>query len=92
MMIKWLDDAVNDLRALRQYISQDKPSAANQIAKRISHAVSLLSEHPSMGRKGRVMGTRELIILNTPFIIPYRVKNNCIEILRIFHTAMKWPD
>lgn len=92
MIIKWLDDAVYDLQALRQYIDQDKPSAANRIAKQILKAVNLLSDQPGMGRPGRVLGTRELIVSSTPYIIPYRVKNNSIEILRVLHVAMEWPE
>ncbi|PIW88418.1 MAG: type II toxin-antitoxin system mRNA interferase toxin, RelE/StbE family, partial [Nitrospirae bacterium CG_4_8_14_3_um_filter_44_28] len=40
---------------------------------------------------GRVEGTRELVISGLPYIIPYRVKNNTIEILRVLHAARKWP-
>lgn len=83
---------LDDLRALRQYISQDNPQAANRMAKKIVEHVNLLSHQPSIGRPGRVLGTRELIIADTPYIAPYRVKNNTIEILRVFHTAREWPD
>ncbi len=92
MMIKWLDDAIYDLQALRQYVAQDKPTAANRVAKRILSTVNLLPEQPSMGRPGRVPGTRELIVSSMPYIIPYRVKNNSIEILRVLHVAMQWPE
>lgn len=92
MMIKWLDDAIFDLNALRQFIAQDKPSAASRSAKRILNTVHLLSEQSGMGRAGRVPGTRELVIPGLPYIIPYRVKNNAIEILRVLHTAMQWPE
>lgn len=91
MIIQWLDDAVYDLQALRQYITQDKPSAANRIAKQILKTINLLSDQPSMGRPGRVIGTRELIVSSTPYIVPYRVKNNSIEILRVLHAAIEWP-
>jgi toxin ParE1/3/4 len=92
MMIMWLDDAVHDLRSLQQYITSENPSAANRIAKRILESVNLLIEQPAMGRPGRVHNTRELVIVGTPFIIPYRVKNKNIEILRVFHSAMQWPE
>lgn len=92
MNIKWLDDAIIDLTALRQYIAQDKPSATHRVAKRILTAVSNLSIQPAMGRPGRVSGARELIVSTTPYIIPYRVKNETIEILRVLHVAMEWPD
>jgi len=92
MIIKWLDDAIYDLQALRQYIAKDKLSAANRLAKRILNVVNLLPDQPSMGRPGRVLGTRELIVSGTPYIVPYRVKNNSVEILRVLHVAMEWPD
>jgi toxin ParE1/3/4 len=92
MIIKWLEDAVYDLQSLRKYIAQDKPKAAAQVAKSIVDKVSLLSEQSSIGRPGRVVGTRELIIPNTSYIIPYRVKNNVVEILRVLHSAMQWPN
>lgn len=92
MIIKWLDDAVDDLQALRLYIAKDKPSAANRVAKQILNAVNFLPHHPDMGRLGRVANTRELIIPNLPYVIPYRVRHNAIEILRVFHAAMQWPS
>jgi toxin ParE1/3/4 len=92
MMIMWLEDAIQDLQALRYYITQDNIVAANRISKKILDSVNILSEYPAVGRAGRVPNTRELIISSTPYIIPYKVKNNRIEILRVFHCAMQWPE
>jgi toxin ParE1/3/4 len=33
-----------------------------------------------------------LVVANTPYLVPYRVRNNVIEILRVFHGARKWPQ
>jgi len=92
MQIRWLEDAVEDLQALHQYIASDNPKAATDIAKKINHSVTHLKQHPAMGRPGRVVNTRELIIPNIPCIVPYRVKNNAIEILRVLHATMQWPE
>lgn len=92
MIAQWLDDAVRDLQALRHYIAKDNPIAANRIAKKILATITVLLEQPNIGRPGRVSGTRELIISGTPYVVPYRVKNNTIEILRVFHEAMQWPE
>ena len=54
-------------------------------------AVELLATHPASGRIGRVPGTRELVITGTPYIVPYRVRGDAVEILRVFHGARKWP-
>lgn len=92
MIIRWLDDAVNDLQSLRHYIAQDNDVAASRVVKRILQAIDILSEQPGIGRQGRVLNTRELIVSGTPYLVPYRVKNEVIEILRVFHCAMQWPE
>ena len=92
MQIRWLNEAVLDLQKLHNYIKQDKPQAAAKVAKRIIDAVDLLAHHPGMGRAGRVPHTRELILGGTPYIIPYRVKGEKIEILRVLHASIPWPE
>lgn len=92
MIIKWLDAAVYDLQHLRSYIANSNSGAAKNIAKRILTAVNLLAEQPGIGRAGRVSNTRELVISGTPYVVPYHVKANTVEILRVLHTAMQWPE
>jgi toxin ParE1/3/4 len=78
---------------LRAYIAEDSPAAAPRIVLHILHNIeALLSEHPAMGRPGRIPGTRELVIPDTPFIVPYRVQDRTIQVLRVFHTARRWPE
>jgi plasmid stabilization system protein ParE len=38
-----------------------------------------------------VPGTRELVVLKTRYIVPYRVCGEVIEILRVFHTSRRPP-
>lgn len=92
MQIRWLDEAILDLQKLHHFIMQDKPKAANLIARRIYEAVDLLEKQPSMGRPGRVPHTRELIVGGTPYIVPYRVRGERIEVLRVLHSSMSWPE
>lgn len=54
-------------------------------------AVAQLQSHPEMGRPGRVVGTRELIVSGTPYIIPYRVRQEQLELIAVFHGRRKWP-
>ncbi len=44
-----------------------------------------------MGRPGRVLGTRELVVSETPYVIPYRVRQDRLELLAVFHGRQKWP-
>jgi toxin ParE1/3/4 len=89
----WSPEAIDDLAALRAYIEQDDPAAARRVALHIVRNVeTLLPNNLDMGRPGRVPGTRELVIPSTPFIVPYRVVGDTIQVLRIFHGARRWPD
>ena len=90
MKIKWVRLALNDLDEVGEFISRDNPKAAAQALKRIWDAVQLLADQPHAGRAGRVPGPRELIIPGTPFIIPYRVVENTVQILRVLHSERKW--
>jgi len=89
--VRWLRTALANLEAEAAYIAEDDPAAAGRVVQRILRAVDLLKKNPAMGRAGRVAGTRELVVADTPYIIPYRVRGEAVEILRIFHAARKWP-
>lgn len=92
MRIRWTKGASRNLEQLEEYIAQDNSIAAIDTVLKIIETVELLIEHPAMGRHGRIVGTRELVIANTPYIVPYRVKGDYIEILRVLHGAMQWPE
>jgi len=91
LRVRWLNRALLDLDAAEVYIAQDDPQAAASVVLRIVRAVSLLQEQPGLGRAGRVPGTKELLVPSTPYIVPYRVKDEVIQILRVYHSARKWP-
>ena len=84
--------AVDDLDDIAGYISQENPEAARRIVSRLWTTVKTLAEQPEMGRPGRVHGTRELVVSDTPFVVPYRVVGSDIEILRVLHGAREWPQ
>ena len=91
MRIVWRRQALADLAALQAYIAEDDPQAAKRIAQRIVGAVEKLASLPSVGRPGRVEGTRELVVARTPYIVPYRLKADEAQILRVYHAARRWP-
>lgn len=91
MRVRWLRAALAELDAEAEYIARDNPRAAAKIVSSIATAVDRLTRHPAMGRPGRVAATRELVVPGTPYIIPYRVRGDFVEILRVFHAARKWP-
>jgi len=90
MIIRWTQTALSDLESLHAYISRDNPTAADAEVEKILAGIEALSQHPEMGRGGRVPGTRELVA--PPFVIAYRVRRTAVDILAIIHGARRWPD
>jgi toxin ParE1/3/4 len=72
MKVVWSRRAVLHLARVRDYIANDDPQAAAEIARRILEGVERLALNPHLGRSGRIVGTRELVVSGTSYIVPYR--------------------
>lgn len=91
MRIEWLPEAARNLTAQLEWIAEHNPWAAIDMGDAIHAAVSRLAAHPAMARPGRVAGTRELVVVGTPYIVVYRVEASAVVILRVLHGAQRWP-
>jgi addiction module RelE/StbE family toxin len=80
------------LEDIHEPIEADNPDPASRIVARIRAAITRLAASPALGRLGHVAGTRELVISGTPYIVPYRVKGDVVQIITILHGAQRWPD
>ena len=83
--------ALSDIAEAAAYIARDDPNAAKLVVDRIRAAVSGLALHPELGRPGRIRGTRELVVPRTPFVVPYRIAGDRIDILAVIHGRRAWP-
>jgi toxin ParE1/3/4 len=92
MIIQWTTPATEQLVAACEYVAAENPAAAQRVTKHIWETVELLGQHPMAGRKGRVAGTRELVVSGTPFVVGYRVEKSEVWILAVMHAARKWPE
>ena len=93
MTIKWARDATRQLAAVHAYVANDNATAADRLLLRIIESVGRLASYPLAGREGRVKGTRELVVVDTPYIVDYRIKSkNTIQILAVLHGKRRWPD
>lgn len=92
MRIRWTEPAAAALGRIQDYIADDNPRAAFDVAQRIRIAVSQLEAHPKSGRTGRVRGTYELVIHDLRYIVAYRIKKKEVQILSVYHTSRKWPE
>ena len=92
MKICWTAVATNDLKSVHEYLSEHASARADTIVDRILAGIDVLEQYPSLGRQGRLDGTRELVITGTPFVVFYRLRKSQVEILGVLHAARKWPD
>jgi addiction module RelE/StbE family toxin len=91
MEVRWSPEAADDLDQIVRYIQHDSPDVARRVATIIIDAVGALSAFPKRGRTGRIADTRELIIAALPWIAVYRVRDEAVEVARIYHGAQNWP-
>ena len=89
--VHWTPTAEAELFSQLDYIVEDNPLAAISQNEEIEKNTRLLEDNQEMGRKGRIKGTHELIINNTPFIAIYQIMPDRVEILRFLHGAQQWP-
>jgi toxin ParE1/3/4 len=90
LRIRWTRPALADWEAIGDFIARDNPGAAKRIVAGFGASVDASRNHPNLGRAGRLIGTRDLVVAGTPYVIPYRVVGDDFEILAVFHGARRW--
>ncbi len=90
--VKWLRTANSNLNAAATYIAKENTQVAQEMYAHIRGRVAELAKFPDSGRPGRVFGTRELVIERYSYIVPYRIRGNEVQIIRVFHTSQKLPE
>ena len=92
MKLVWFATAEGDLERIADYIEPRNPAAAFKVEGRIRTAVEHLEMFPRAGRTGRRPGTREIVIVEYPYVIRYRVVAEQVQNLRILHTSTRWGE
>ncbi len=94
-LIKYVEEAVNDLDLIFSYISEDNNSAALSMLDKIESRIMRLQSTP---RLGAVLPTDNLSIVQSgyrflvvdPYVIFYRIIDENIIISRILHSKQDW--
>ncbi len=83
-----------DLDSIFEFILTENPGAAWSTIERIESQTDRLRDFPALGRPGKVHGTRELVIPNTPYIVAYEIGEggHSVDILAARHGAQLWPE
>jgi len=88
--VRFSTAAIVDVEAIRAYITEDDPQAADRVVSRIGDVVELFRDFPLLGHKGTVGGTFEIVVPRMPYIVVDELGGEDgaeMVILRVFHGA-----
>ena len=93
MKIAWLSLAQRDLSSIFAYYeSAASKDVASRVFQQIVRSASALADNPHLGRpSASADGIHELQVARLPFLLPYRVVGERVEILRVFHEFQDRP-
>jgi toxin ParE1/3/4 len=91
MRIRWTLAAAADLQHISDYLKDHHPPYRQPTMRKLYEAIRSLKALPYSGRPGREEGTRELVFSPLPYVAIYRVKEQSIEVVRIYHGAQSRP-
>jgi toxin ParE1/3/4 len=89
MRIIWAPLALEDVRGISDWLKRDaSPGTALRIVGNIRRRARFLENFP----RGRPHGLnqRVLRVLDTPYLIRYRIKNDVVEVIRVHHEREDW--
>jgi addiction module RelE/StbE family toxin len=90
MQLKWRAMALRDRGAIMDTIAQGQPAAAIKLDIEFEEHAEQARQRPELYKPGRVADTREIVV-RPHYVMVYRFDEVKVEILRVLHTAQKWP-
>jgi addiction module RelE/StbE family toxin len=90
--VNFTPQARDDLIAIRDWIAEDDPRAADNVIARIAQTAMMFGQFPLLGREGLVAGTREFSVVGLPYVIVYRIASETdVDVLTVVHTRRRYP-
>ena len=86
----WTPESIQDREDIYDFIEADNPAAALNLDELFSKKALHLVDYPGLGRLGRVIGTRELVV-HPNNILVYDERGDRVRVLRLLHAASRWP-
>ena len=92
-MIEWTEQAARQLDQAYDFLAlAGDDTIAARVTEKVIASIERLASFPLSGRRGRLPGTRELVIPGTPFIVAYTIRKTDVVIPAVYHRAQRWPD
>lgn len=87
MKLVYTDEAIEDLKRLREIIAVHNPSAAGRVAAELISKVELLPDFPRMGTPVEMAPVPDSVrdMVFGKYVVRYSVHESAIIILRVWH-------
>jgi plasmid stabilization system protein ParE len=90
--VRWSAAAVRHLQEVFDYLQGESSAGAITTRRGIMETKRRIGQMPFSGRAGRTEGTREAVVPRTPYMMVYRISDQIVEILGIWHSARLWSE
>ena len=87
MRIRWTPPAAADMQSISDYLKEHHPQYRQPTMRKLYEGIRALKDAAYRGRLGLVEGTRELLFTPMPYVAVYSIREDTIEIWRIYHTS-----
>ena len=92
MKIHWTETALEHLKGIHSYISQNSPVYAKRIIDRLTKRSQQIVDFPRSGRIVLEMKSEHIReVIEGPYRIIYYIKSNQIDVLAVIHGAENFP-
>ena len=88
--ISWSDEAIADLEAIDDYWASHSEARAEQVIERIERAAAFLATMPHAGPALDRSVARQWRVMQTVYILIYRIIDDRIDVLRVHHGREDW--
>lgn len=87
MRLVYTDEAIDDLKRLREFVAVHTPSAAARIASELVGKIELLPDFPKMGTPVEMAPVPDSVrdMVFGKYVVRYSVHASAIIILRVWH-------
>ena len=87
MKLVYTNDAIEDLKRLREFIAVHNPTAASRIAAELIAKMELLPEFPRMGTPVQMAPIPDVIrdMVFGKYVFRYSIHTSAVIVLRVWH-------
>ncbi|MDP2862355.1 MAG: type II toxin-antitoxin system RelE/ParE family toxin [Desulfobacterales bacterium] len=93
MRVHWTENAIGHLVNIYEYISINSPTYGKRMVDRITRRSEQIAEQPLSGRKVQEYDAEDIReLIEKPYRIIYRIKQDQIDVVAVIHGARILPD